>query len=112
MNINKVHQHTDIPTKIIKSNVDFFANYIFGNFNYCLEVGDFPCAFKHADVVPVRKKKEKIDKANYRSVSILPNLSKIYEKLMYQQLYDHFDSILLPKQCGFRELGALFTDLS
>ena len=57
-------------------------------------------------------KKEKIDKANYRSVSILPNLSKIYEKLMYQQLYDHFDSILLPKQCGFRELGALFTDLS
>ena len=92
--------------------------------------------FKHADVAPVHKKKEKTDKANYRPVSILPNLSNIYEKLMYQQLYDHFDSILSPKQCGFRkghsaqhcfmvmqekfkepkdrgdEFGALFTDLS
>ena len=69
-------------------------------------------------------------------MSILFNLSKIYEKLMYQHLYDHFDSILSPKQCSFRkghsaqnglmvilekfkeskdrgdELGALFTDLS
>ena len=37
-----------------------------------------------------------------RPVSILPNLSKIYEKLMYQQLHEHFNSILPPKQCVFR----------
>ena len=95
---------------------------------------------KHADVVPVhkkkKKKKKKNSKANYKPVSILFNLSKIYEKLMYQHSYDHFDSILSPKQCSFRkghsaqnglmvilekfkeskdrgdELGALFTDLS
>ena len=36
-------------------------------------------------------------------MSILPNMSKIYEKLMYQQLYDHFDSISSPKRYGFRE---------
>ena len=40
---------------------------------------------------------------NYRPVGILPNLSKIYVKLMYQQLYEHFNSILSPKQCGFRK---------
>ena len=55
------------------------------------------------DVVPVHKKKEKTDNANYRLVSILPKLPKIYEKVMYQQFYDHFDSILSPKQCGFRK---------
>ena len=48
-------------------------------------------------------KKEKNDLANYRPVNILHNLSKIYEKLIYQQLYVHFDSILSPKQCGFRK---------
>ena len=44
----------------------------------------FTC-LKHFDVVPVHKKKEETDKVNHRPVSILPNLSKIYEKLMYQQ---------------------------
>ena len=64
--------------------------------------GEFPCVFKHADVIPVHKKEIKSDKVNYRPVSILPSLSKIYEKLMYQQLYEHFNSILSPKHCGFR----------
>ena len=43
----------------------------------------------------------KSDKTNYRPVSILPNHSKIYEKLIYNQLYYYFDEILLPSQCGF-----------
>ena len=36
-------------------------------------------------------------------MGILPNLSKIYEELMYQQLYEHFNSIIAPKQCEFRK---------
>ena len=35
------------------------ANYIFRNFNYCLEKGEFPCVLKHADFVPVDKKRKK-----------------------------------------------------
>ena len=77
-------QKSDIPTKIGKLNADFFGNFICKNFDYCLKKGEFPCVLKHADVVPVHKEEIKSDKANYRSVSILPNLSKIYEKLMYQ----------------------------
>ena len=50
------------------------------------------------------KKKEKNDKTNYRSVRILPKLSKIYGKLIYNQLYDYFDKILLPSRCGFRKV--------
>ena len=52
--------------------------------------GEFPCVLKHVYVIPVHKKGIKSDKVNYRLVSILPNLSKIFEKLMYQQLYEHF----------------------
>ena len=57
--LNKACQNTDIPTKAIKSNADLFASYVFRNFNYCLEKDEFPCVPKHADVVPVHKKKEK-----------------------------------------------------
>ena len=47
LNINKACQNRDIPTKIIKSNADLFANYIFGNFNYCLERDEIPCVLKY-----------------------------------------------------------------
>ena len=50
----------------------------------------------------MRKKTTSV-KENYLPVSILLNLSKIYEKLMYNQLYEYFDNILFPIQCGFRK---------
>ena len=52
---------------------------------------------------PVYKKKNKREKENYRPVSIISNLSKICEKLMYKQLCDFFDNILFPSQCAFRK---------
>ena len=55
------------------------------------------------DVTPIHKKKDKSDKTNYRPVSILPNISKTYEKLIYNQLYDYFGDILSPSQCGFHK---------
>ena len=84
-------------------NSDISANFISLHFNYCIHTGEFPQEFKNADIIPVHKKNEKSDKTNYRPVSILPKLSKIYEKLIYDQLYDYFDKILLLSQCGFRK---------
>ena len=43
------------------------------------------------------------DKENYRPVSILPNISKIYERCLHKQLYDYFDVIFSRNQCGFRK---------
>ena len=72
----------DIPTKVIKINKDIFANFITDHFNYCIGNGEFLDESKHADVIPVHKKNEKCSKTNYRPVSILTNISKIYEKLL------------------------------
>ena len=101
LNVKTASQKNDILTKIVKLNADFFGNFICKNFNYCLKKGEFPCVLKHADIIPVHEKKIKSDKVNYRPVGILPNLSKIYEKLINQQLYEHFNSTLSPNQCGF-----------
>ena len=45
----------------------------------------------------------KVIKQNYRLVSILANISKIYEKIIYNQLYEYFHDKLFPSQCGFRK---------
>ena len=58
---------------------------------------------KHAELVTVHKKNRKRDKENYRPVSILSNFSKVYEKLLYSQLYNYFENILFSSQCGFRK---------
>ena len=43
-------QRTDIPTKIVQLNSDFFENCICKNFNNCLENSEFPCILKHVDL--------------------------------------------------------------
>ena len=98
MNVHKTCQLKDIPTKIIKMNSDIFANFTCLPFNYCIDIGEFLQEFKNADIIPVHTKKEKGEKTNYTPVSILSNLSKILKKIIYNQLYDYFDKILLPSQ--------------
>ena len=65
--------------------------------------GVFPNELKQADIKPIYKKESRNEKENYRPVSILPNLSKIFERCMYDQLKDHFDKLLSKYQCGFRK---------
>ena len=55
-----------------------------------------------ADVIPIFKKDDPFEKANYRSMSLLPSLSKVYEKLVYQQKNAFFENKLSPLLCGFR----------
>ena len=103
LNISKTSQQTDIPTKILKQNSEYFAKYFHENINYCIENSEFPSDLKSADVTPVYKKNSKSVKDNYRPVSILSNVSKIYERCMYDQMQVYFESILSKYQCGFRK---------
>ena len=64
--------------------------------------GKIPSELKLADVIPIFKKDSLCEKANYRLIGLLPSLSKVYEKLIYQQLNIFFRSKLSPVLCGFR----------
>ena len=105
----KAVRSNDIPTKIIKDFKDLFATFIYNNYNKCLLDGTFPEDLKTAEVVPVHKKKKRTDKNNYRPVSILSNISKIYERSFYNQMYDYFDSIFSKYQCGLGKGTVLST---
>ena len=55
LNLAKNSKKNNTPTKIIKTNEDFFANFITDHFNYCISYGEFPDELKHADVIPTHK---------------------------------------------------------
>ena len=67
--------------------------------------GVFPSALKTAKVVPVFKKDSKLNYSNYRPISLLSNIEKILEKLMYKGLYafPDYNNIIYDLQFGFRQ---------
>ena len=63
----------------------------------------FPDSLKFTNIKPVHKKDEDTDKQNYRPVSVLPLFSKIFEKVIYEQLIQYLDKYLNSLLCGFRK---------
>ena len=64
----------------------------------------FPAAFKYVKIIPVFKKGSKLDLNNYRPISIIPAMSKVFESLLNRQIYDYFEenSLFSKTQFGFR----------
>ena len=63
----------------------------------------FQNSLKLADVTPLHKKSRKGLKDNYRPVSILPTLSKIFERIMFAEISAFFDNFFSKYQGGFRK---------
>ena len=64
---------------------------------------NFPENLKLADVTPIFKKKDKTFVENYRPVSVLPTVSKIFERIMQKQITDYIGKFLSPFLCGYRK---------
>ena len=92
----------DIPTKILKE-CEFIFNIITACINKAIGTGKFPDSLKMANVTPVFKKEDPLDKSNYRTVSILPLLSKVYERVIHNQLSEYPNNFLNEVLCGFRK---------
>ena len=103
MDCSKASQDSDIPTKIIKDNVDIFVPVLLTEFNESLNLNRFPHSMKSGNITPVFTKNDRTDKSNYWPASILPNLSKVFEGCIYKQPLAYFDGILSKQQCGFRK---------
>ena len=86
LNNKKASQNSDIPTKMIKENSDIFGKVLCSFINDSLKSFTFPSCLKEADVTPIHKKGKKDKKENYRPVSILPVLSKIFERILFMQM--------------------------
>ena len=63
----------------------------------------FPDALKVADIIPVFKKEDPNNKGNYRPISLLPIISKIFERVLFEQIEKFSEKILSRKLRGFRK---------
>ena len=98
LNISK----TSIPPKIIKDNYDILALKLHNDINNSIDHAIFPDKQKEAAITPVHKKDDRTDKTNYRPVSILSAVSKIFEKIIFYQIDKFLDGKLSKLLCGFR----------
>ena len=94
---NKASQYSDIPTKIIKSNSDIFSDFLYVSINSSIKSSLFPSCLKTADITPIYKKGKKDFKDKYRPVSILPVLSKLYERSLFKRIAEFFCKYFLKK---------------
>ena len=94
-----------IPTKILKLLKNDISAQLFDIFNVSFSTGVFPTILKIAKVVPIHKKQSKLAYSNYRPISLLSNLEKILEKLMYSRIFKFLNdsNSIYPLQFGFRQ---------
>ena len=104
LDIKKGSLTSDIPTKKIKEFDDLSATFIAENFKLCLSKGEFPEILNIAEVTPIYKKANLFEKDNYRPISILSNISNIFERIIDNQMNNFFINKLSKYQCSFRKV--------
>ena len=91
-----------IPPKLILAGCESLSVPIRDMTNTIISRGSFPENLKLAQVTPIFKKDDPFTEKNYRPVSILPTLSKIYERVISDQLSSHFENIFHSFLAAFR----------
>ena len=108
LDIKKATTFQNIPCKLLKENAEVctpvLTNIINNEFRSC----SFPNKLKEADSTPIfkkdrKKKKDATNVENYRPVSVLPSTSKIFERIMQDQISGYIAGKLSPYLCGYRK---------
>ena len=113
LSISKSTGHDKIPAKVLKCSASIIASSLTKLFNYAIQTGSFPFDWKIAKVIPLHKKCDRTVPDNYRLISILPIISKAFEKILYEQLHEYLSAneLLSERQFGFRRFHSTATAL-
>ena len=104
LNVNKAYGPDQISANMLKlcgRNLCIPLKMIFNNI---IITGNFPDQWKKANVTPVHKKNDKQIVSNYRPISLLPILAKVFERIIFKKLYNYLISneLITKNQSGFR----------
>ena len=103
LNPKKATTFQNIPSKLLKENFDICSPTLYNLVNKTFRENIFPNELKLADINPVFKKDDATNVKNYRPISVLPAVSKIFERLMLKQISLHLEDHLSPFLCGYRK---------
>ena len=99
----KAAGYDEIPAKFVKKTSSKLARPLTQLINRCILEKSFPSKMKMANITPIYKKKDKLNKDNFRSVNLLPILSKIMERTLFNQIYEFINTKFHPYLSGFRQ---------
>ena len=107
--IKKEVRENDIDNKLLKLSNTIISPFLSNIFNSCIQQGEFPNFLKIGEVVPVFKKGDSNLLTNYRPISILSQINKIFEKLIYNKINDYLEKyhLISDKQFGFRQNSSM-----
>jgi hypothetical protein len=114
LNTNKAYGPDDVSPRLIKEAGPSIVPVLTRIFNKSLELAKFPLAWKRANVLPIYKKAESFIASNYRPVSLLSVLAKIFEKIVFKYLFNYFRQHFLISvwQSGFLPGSSTITQLT
>ena len=92
-----------IPVKVLIDSVDTYLPIITDIINSFIRNDTFPEELKSAEVTPLFKKADLFDKVNYRPVSLLSHVSKVYERIIFNQISTYFEPYFSSFLTGFRK---------
>ena len=103
LNMKKSAISSCIPVKHLTESVDIYLPFLKDIINQSLKNGIFPDELKLAKVIPLFKKADPFDKMNYRPVSLLSHISKIFERIIFNQTNEYIELFLSNLLPGFRK---------
>ena len=102
-----------ISNKLLKIAAPHIYQSLGALFNISIETNMFPSEFAIAKVSPIFKAGDQSDEDNYRPISVIPTVARVFERLTYEQMYAYLsdNGLLNPLQSGFRTLHSTLTAL-
>ena len=104
LDTKKSSTYGSIPATILKQCVNAYLPHLTNSINYSIQHSNFPQELKLSEVIPVYKKLDPLQKENYRPVSLLPHVSKIFERIIHKQITNYMTDKLAYSITGFRKL--------
>ena len=101
--LKKAAVENDISAKNLMETNEISSIFLTKIYNDSKDDQIFPGTLKNADVIPIHKKDERTSKEKYRPVSLLPLISKLFERDMYNQILSYIEKHLSPYLFGFRK---------
>lgn len=111
MDLNKGQGPDKIPPIFLRECNEVLAEPLTIFFNKSIQTGHYPTAFKTSSITPTFKSGNKADICNYRGVSIMPNIAKVFEKSVHYQLRMIICPQLSKQQHGFLSNRCIETNL-
>ena len=103
LDTNKASHSSDTPIKLLKQNVDFFSPFRLRYINKPISLPIFPSILKLAGITPVYEKDSRYKKSKYQHISVLLNLSKMFQSGLYKPVSSFFENIFPKYRTGFRK---------